>query len=153
MVKKQSKKKIINEKSYGVVPIHNAQGAFLFLLVHHKSGHWGLPKGHPEKGENEIETARREFMEETGVIDFEITEGPVFQERYQIENNGTLVDKTVKYFIARAREIRVTIQPQEIIGYGWFNYEDAKNMATFESTKRIISEAKSYADGHFQKIS
>ncbi|MBI5816998.1 MAG: NUDIX domain-containing protein, partial [Candidatus Yonathbacteria bacterium] len=49
------------ERSYGIVPVHEEHGKFLFLLVREKAGHWGLPKGHPSKGESEIETARREF--------------------------------------------------------------------------------------------
>ncbi|MBI5816916.1 MAG: NUDIX domain-containing protein, partial [Candidatus Yonathbacteria bacterium] len=121
-----------------------------FLLVREKAGHWGLPKGHPSKGESEIETARREFTEETGIVDPQIIEGPSFLERYHIGNEKK-IEKTVTYFIARINEIKVTIQPDEIIGYGWFNYEDALNIATHEDTKRIIREANEYADKHFEK--
>ncbi len=151
MIQDQSEEKKIYEKSYGIVPVHEEHGEFLFLLVREKAGHWGLPKGHPEKGEGEVETARREFIEETGIIDFEIVEGPSFLERYYIGDDKNKIEKTVKYFIAHIHETKVTIPPDEIIGYGWFNYEDAQNMATHEDIKRIIREAKEYADKHFEK--
>jgi predicted NUDIX family NTP pyrophosphohydrolase len=38
-------------------------------LFHHKDdGHWSIPKGENEPGETLLETAQREFIEETGLI-------------------------------------------------------------------------------------
>ena len=39
-----------------------------FLLLLHKHGHyWSFPKGRKNKGESDLETARREIREETGI--------------------------------------------------------------------------------------
>lgn len=38
-----------------------------FLLIRDRYGHWGLPKGHVEEGEEPIAAAVRECAEETGV--------------------------------------------------------------------------------------
>ena len=55
------------EKSCGVVLLNSNK----VLLLQHPdtttSGHWDFPKGHVEKGEDEIQTALRELKEETGI--------------------------------------------------------------------------------------
>lgn len=151
MVQHQPEEKKMYERSYGIIPVHEENSELFFLLVREKAGHWGIPKGRPNERENELETARREFLEETGIIDLQIIEGPSFLERYHFEREGVTVEKTVKYFIARVPSMKVNFNPDEIAGYGWFNYGDALNMATYEEIKRIISEAKEYADKHFEK--
>ena len=45
-----------------------------FLLIQHHAGHWGFPKGHQEKGEDDLTTARRELQEETGIKQIKIYE-------------------------------------------------------------------------------
>ena len=59
--------KKVEAKSYGVIPIFKGKDGFYILLVKNsKGGHWGLPKGTPEKDEKPIDTAKRELFEETG---------------------------------------------------------------------------------------
>lgn len=140
-----------SDESFGIVPLHGNDGEFLFLLIQQKEGAWGFPKGHPKNNENELETARRELLEETKIIDIQIIEGPFFIERYEAEHDGITVDKTVKYFLARVPETKVTIDHSEIIGYGWFTYEESLDLVKYESRKNIIREAKEYADKHFEK--
>lgn len=55
-------------KSCGVLPYRIINGQKEFLLVYQEfSQCWSLPKGHMEPGETEIETAKRELFEETGL--------------------------------------------------------------------------------------
>jgi len=44
-------------------------GGWLFVR-HRKRGGYELPAGHPDKGEDSMEAAVRELMEETGALDF-----------------------------------------------------------------------------------
>tara|TARA_B100000963_G_scaffold79252_1_gene67434 strand:- start:2568 stop:3170 length:603 start_codon:yes stop_codon:yes gene_type:complete len=46
--------------------VQHANGKVLFI---HRNNRWDLPKGRIEKGENEIDAAVREVIEETGVKD------------------------------------------------------------------------------------
>ena len=39
----------------------------LLLIQSKKGGHWSYPKGHMEAGETQMDTARREVWEETGL--------------------------------------------------------------------------------------
>ena len=68
---------IIEAKSYGVIPIFRDRNDIYVLLVKHsKGGHWGLPKGTPDKDEKPLDVARRELFEETGIKDIQIQKKP-----------------------------------------------------------------------------
>ena len=71
--------------------------AMRVLMVHQENGMVGFPKGHMEEGETEIETAKREVLEETG-IKIRVQEDPYFEFDYHIDDED--VDKTVVLFIA-----------------------------------------------------
>ena len=57
------------EKTGGAVMFTEKDGERRYLLIKNNSGHIGFPKGHIDYGENELETAKREVFEETG-LDF-----------------------------------------------------------------------------------
>jgi predicted NUDIX family NTP pyrophosphohydrolase len=62
-----------SRESSGTVLWRRAGGALEVLLVHpagnyNRRAPWGIPKGQPDPGEDMEQTARRETMEETGVI-------------------------------------------------------------------------------------
>ena len=43
-----------------------------YLILNYSYGHWDFPKGNIESGETEIETIKREVMEETGISRYKI---------------------------------------------------------------------------------
>ncbi|HUS63784.1 MAG TPA: NUDIX domain-containing protein [Kofleriaceae bacterium] len=64
--------------SAGTLLYRGAPGAWEVLLVHPSGAYnrrapWSIPKGLPDPGESEEETARRETLEETGVRAGELT--------------------------------------------------------------------------------
>ena len=55
-------------KSCGVLPYRVTDRGREYLIVYERySQCWSLPKGHMEAGETEVQTARRELLEETGL--------------------------------------------------------------------------------------
>ena len=63
------------ERSAGAVIFREERGKSYYLLLHYQSGHWDFPKGHIDKGEKPVDTARRETAEETGLVDIKLIEG------------------------------------------------------------------------------
>jgi bis(5'-nucleosidyl)-tetraphosphatase len=144
------------DASYGVVPIHEkSEGEFLYLLVQHREGHWGFPKGHMEKGEAPIQTATRELAEETGITNIDIDENVIESEQYIIDHKpGTKSDfpgrytrKTVTYFFGFTHQMKVLYAgiDEEIINYVWLPFKDAMERLTYEEARTILKKAHQYA--------
>ncbi len=131
---------MIREKSCGAVVSRMTDQGRRFMIIRQKKGHWGLPKGHMEKGETEADTALREIREETGVIaDLDTSF------RYVI--SYTLPDgvrKDVVFFAAGCADSRTHAQPEEIAEILWLSYEDAIKRVTYENTRKVIEEANRY---------
>lgn len=126
------------EKSCGAVIYRGENENLEFLIISHSSdGHWGFPKGHVEDGENEEETALREIHEETGLT-VELTGGFRISIEYPIKQETM---KEVVFFLAKANHQNVNIQLEELQDYKWANFEDAKEMVTYESSKRVLEQA------------
>ena len=87
------------EVSAGAIIFRKEGNLNYYLLLHYTSGHWEFPKGHIEKGENEIETVKREIAEETGLKDIKIIDG--FKERikYFFKNNYNLEGEEKKKYV------------------------------------------------------
>ena len=67
-----------------------------YLILNYSYGHWDFPKGNIESGETEIETIKREVMEETGIIDITLIEGFRQQISYKYRKKSKLINK---YFL------------------------------------------------------
>ncbi|MEL7237388.1 MAG: NUDIX domain-containing protein, partial [Planctomycetota bacterium] len=94
----------------------NGERAFLLLDY---GRHWGYPKGHLEKGEDDITAARRELKEETGIKDVDIVDGFTFEIVYNF-HSGTKgpIRKVVAFFAGRVESEDVYLS-EEHIGYAW----------------------------------
>lgn len=136
------------EKSAGAV-VFRENKEIKYLLLHYPSSakaqrdYWGLPKGHIEKGENEVETVKREVEEETGLKDIEFVEG--FKERikYFFKFKGKNVLKFVTFYLVKTRQKNVKIS-FEHIGYQWLTYKEAIKKLTFKNTKEILKKANEF---------
>lgn len=130
----------INDKSVGVMPIFKTGGEIKVLLVRHAKGHWGFPKGHPESGESELETAARELAEETSLHKLELVPGVRLEEVYDFEKEGKIYHKTVIYFLALVQgEPQVPPEfAQEIVGLEVLTPELALAQITYPEGREIL---------------
>lgn len=127
------------EKSCGAVVYRKYHGNIEILLIKHvNSGHWSFPKGHVEDDETEIETAKREIMEETSI---EVMIDPTFRETVSYSPKKD-VQKEVVYFIARARNTNFTLQQAEVCDARWVDINYASNVLTYDNDKKIVNKAK-----------
>ncbi|MBQ6018744.1 MAG: NUDIX domain-containing protein [Clostridia bacterium] len=127
----------------GAVVFRKIDGQTKFLLIKNcRSSNWGFPKGHMERGEDQLATAKREVLEETG-LDIDVFEGFGEDSSYMI---GLKVDKSVRIFLAATKDTKTIIQKEEIAAYTWLPYEDAYNALNFDNDKLILKKAHAFIE-------
>ena len=130
---------MLHEKSCGAIVYRKSHGNTEILLIKHiNSGHWSFPKGHVEGNETEVETAIREIKEETAI---DVMIDPTFRETvsyYPKRDN----QKTVVYFIGKAKNYDYIPQEEEISEIRWVDIGYASNILTYENDKNIVNKAK-----------
>ncbi|MEM4240105.1 MAG: NUDIX domain-containing protein [Candidatus Woesearchaeota archaeon] len=136
-----------HEKSAGVIIYRRENKGILFLLLFkkYKTEYWDLAKGHVEKNEDPIETARREAQEEAGITDLEFIPG--FEEKVQwwYKLEGKLTKKTVTYYLAetRTKEAKVSL---EHIKPGWFTLPEVEKVIKHKDTKELLKKAQKFLE-------
>ncbi|MEK9134735.1 MAG: bis(5'-nucleosyl)-tetraphosphatase [Patescibacteria group bacterium] len=138
------------EKSAGAIIFRNQGDQVLFLLLHYpnrssrvKREHWDFSKGHIEKGENEVDAAKREIKEETGLADIKILDG--FQEiiKYYFTVGKKTIFKTVIFYLAETKTKDIKIS-DEHVGFKWLPYKEALKQLTFSKPKNILKKASGF---------
>ncbi len=137
----------MKHRSFGVIPIYQQDSQTRYLLIQHRAGHWAFPKGHPEPGESETQTALRELREETGIRDVTLRADLHVSETYRFLRDGQVVEKTVRYFVGLVHHDAVRIQIEEVLSYLWATFEEAQALITYEETRHLLSEARRLLDG------
>ncbi|MDR1122754.1 MAG: NUDIX domain-containing protein [Endomicrobium sp.] len=145
---------MLKEISCGAVVYKMTQGNVpIFLLVNSKrSDRWGFPKGHIEDGESEIETAKREIFEETGIKSVKFVENFRQEDIYLIrgtldEAKDLLVEKHSIYFLVLALEDALDFDKNEISKIEWMNIKKAQEFLFFGNQKKIIRLAYDKING------
>jgi bis(5'-nucleosidyl)-tetraphosphatase len=132
------------DASFGAVPVMKKGKEYQFLIIQHQAGHWGFPKGHPEKEETELQTAMRELNEETGLTHFRMSSEVSFEEVYHFYLWRKRITKTVKYFIAFIEKPEVQLQEEEIADSRWVKLAEAEKLISFEPARKILRDVHQY---------
>ena len=146
------------EKSVGGIIFREEGGKEYFLLLHYtrvndqkgKHTYWDFPKGRIEEGESEVDTLFRETEEETGLKDVKIIEGFREKIKYFFNLKGILISKEVVFFFCKTKTKDVKIS-KEHIGFGWYEYKEAKEKLDFKNSKNILTKAKEFLS-HKKKL-
>lgn len=136
-----STKQRLEERSAGAVVFRRTPGGTRFLLLRYPAGHWDLPKGNIERGEEPIQTMVREVREETGIVDLRVIQGYEKKIEYFYRRDGKKVHKTVVFFLVETPVEKVTIS-FEHQDYGWFGYPEAIKTVTYPNARRLIREGE-----------
>lgn len=129
----------MKEICFGIIPIREVNQEKKVLLVQHRAGHWGFPKGHALPGEKDQEAAIRELFEETGLIIQAFLNTPPIVEEYSFIKNQKKISKQVIYYQAYVKGT-LKIDENEIITANWFFLKEAQERATFTECKMMIRE-------------
>ncbi len=135
----------MEERSAGAVVFRESDGGRMYLLLQN-AGRWDFPKGGVEKGESELQTVLREVKEETGLNDVKIVHGFRKVIEYFYRRNGKNVHKQVVYLLAATDDEKVKISVEHQ-GYGWFEYREALDKASYDNSKVTLAEAEKFV-GH-----
>lgn len=119
-----------------------------FLILLHKHGHyWSFPKGRRNKGESDIETARREIREETGIEDFTLLKkgGMLISNsvRYFVRRGKSFIPKEVRYYLVKfSKRVEVSLS-REHIAYKWLKFDDAIANLSHDNSKDLLTKVYS----------
>ena len=114
------------------------------LLVNERDGMPGLPKGHADDGESDLETAVRETREETGLTDLEVDPWFRHEISYRVRKKGDFRWKTVVYFRAALRSGTVRLS-DEHTAFSWQPLADTLDRISFDSLKDVLWRAALHA--------
>ena len=135
------------EKSCGIVLFNSDE----FLLIQHPTksngdeGHWDFPKGHVEGNETELETAKRELIEETGIVNFRLFDGFRYRIEYNFQKGNEMVPKEVIFFLAESntKEVELSFEHQNFV---WLNEDLAHNKLTYTNAKEVLAAVKIFLE-------
>ncbi|MBR3106534.1 MAG: NUDIX domain-containing protein [Clostridia bacterium] len=130
------------ERSCGAIVFKWENGQPLFVIVQEQAGAYSFPKGHMEGDETEMETARREVFEETGLH-------PAFLDGFRQEDEYDLAEKPdtrkrVVYFLAECKDEPLIPRPGEIRRIELLPYGQAAERFEHAGTRRVLSAARAF---------
>lgn len=142
------------EKLCGAVTYCNDNGVIKYILIKNLSGHIGFPKGHSENHETELDTAKREVFEETGLkpqiftnfrhcFSYNAPGSPVSK------NRKLMLHKTAIYFVAKFHDSdipNIKIQEEEVLNWWLVPYGEAIKLLNKHTDKRLLDLAKTYIE-------
>ncbi|MCK4474003.1 NUDIX domain-containing protein [Candidatus Parcubacteria bacterium] len=140
---------MIFEKAAGAVIFRKEKDKIYYLLLHYPSSvkamkdYWGFCKGHIEKEEQELKTAKREIQEETGIKSMKFIKGFKEQMKYFFKFEKKSIFKIVSFYLVETKTKEISIS-FEHIGYKWLSYKEALKQLTFENAKQLLKKANSF---------
>ncbi|HSZ68931.1 MAG TPA: NUDIX hydrolase [Solirubrobacteraceae bacterium] len=99
----------------------------------------GLPKGHIDPGESELQAALREVREETGV-DAELI-ADLGEIRYWYSRHGRPVPKTVVFYLFRYLAGDPADHDDEVEEARWIDLQDAQRALSYAGEREIVARA------------
>ena len=102
---------------------------------------WGLPKGHPKTGETDLEAAKREVEEETGLtVEFHapLVMAPI--DYWFVARNGERVHKRVDFYRMQAVGGNPNDHDDEVEEVVLLDPEAARAALTYENERAVLAE-------------
>lgn len=138
-------------RSAGAIVFRRDKKEIKYLLICYGTKEkfwWDFPRGQIEKGEKELETAKREIFEETGVKELKFL--PHFQESYTYffrgykpNDKGELIFKENIIFLTETKTKKITLSAEHH-NFAWLSYKEALKKLTYKNSKEILKKAHQY---------
>ncbi|MGQ4891536.1 MAG: bis(5'-nucleosyl)-tetraphosphatase [Candidatus Njordarchaeia archaeon] len=130
------------ERSAGAV-IFTLNSEPLYLILQYGSGHWDFPRGNVERNEKDIDAAKREILEETGLSNLEFVFGFREKVKFFYRRKGKNIRKEVIYYLARAnnKDVKLSFEHKD---FKWLPIKEALKVLTFETSREVLRKAHRY---------
>jgi len=132
-----------NASGFILVRKNGGEPEYLLLRSTRHNG-WGFPKGHAEDNEDDLATARRETLEETGIADVKHIEGFKFRCEYDVRGSKRgSYHKVVTYLLGTTAQ-QAPILSDEHIEAGWYTLAEATARVKFEMMRDALKQADEF---------
>uniref|UniRef100_A0A069DN41 Bis(5'-nucleosyl)-tetraphosphatase [asymmetrical] n=1 Tax=Panstrongylus megistus TaxID=65343 RepID=A0A069DN41_9HEMI len=112
---------------------------FLLLQASYRDHHWSPPKGHVEKGEDDLTAAYRETDEEAGIKRNQISIQDFKDElHYCVDGKPKIVTYWLAELIDKEFEICISHEAQQ---YKWAEISEACRLAHFPDMQALLKRA------------
>ncbi len=136
---------MIEEQSFGVIPLRKEGNQWQVFLIKREKGFWECPKGHSDAGELPLSAAKRELFEETGLQVAKLVQQEPLQIQYFFRVKGALIKKTVFYYIAEVYGT-VKLQTEEVHEGRWETLEAAIALGTYDTIKKVLRDVSALVE-------
>lgn len=131
---------MIEATSCGGVVIFRGKILLLYKNFRNKYEGWVLPKGTVEQGEDHMETALREVLEESGAKSYIMKY--IGQSEYTFTVPEGIVSKCVHWYLMMAQSYYSKPQREEyFVDSGFYKYHEAYHLLKFTNEKQILEKA------------
>lgn len=139
---------MVKERAVGFIIFRKISGSVQYLLLQTSYGrnHWTPPKGHVDPGEDDMQTAYRETMEEAGILKehLKIHEEMRIELKYPIKG-GTM--KTTIYLLAELLDPKTPVKlSHEHQDFKWLDLKSACDLAGFPDMQEALHKCQTYID-------
>ena len=131
---------IFRPRVRGAYVLVTFNGKILLIKNSYKPG-WTFPCGMVDRGESEIEGARRELFEEVGISC--TLDDLTFLKEY-LSKRGYKSDHQFFYHLSLKDEPKVTLDMREVIDFKWVTLEEIFLAETPDGVRSIVSEYKDF---------
>jgi 8-oxo-dGTP pyrophosphatase MutT (NUDIX family) len=104
----------------------------------------GLPKGHVDPGETDLQAAEREVREETGIIAEPVHE--LGEARYWYRRDGRTIAKSVFFYLFRYVGGDTDDHDDEVEEARWIGLRDAQTALTHTGEREMVVRALTYLE-------
>ena len=135
------------EETAGGVVVRMIKGIFHCLVIRDRYGHWGLPKGHLEHGEDSEQAALREVKEETGLSDLQMGSRLGVAD-WGFRTKGGSIHKLATFYLMYSEVGRPVPEFKEgITECTWVPLHEAHDKITYENLCGVLQEAQRIGSG------
>jgi 8-oxo-dGTP pyrophosphatase MutT (NUDIX family) len=136
----------VEEHSAGGVIFRRSAEGPLYLVIRDSYRNWGFPKGHVEEGESEVDAARREVGEETG-LDHLVFHVPALEIDWFFRFRGRLIHKTCAFFVFESPDGDAAPQVEEgISACRWLPFDEALRVLSYANAREVLRVAGAQVD-------